>query len=79
MNKHSANVLNDLGTERLRVRRLSEEYRRYFYLAGFGRHTKPISISHRAIGIFGGLQTFGLIGLFVGPVIVAGFWTVEDG
>jgi predicted PurR-regulated permease PerM len=28
------------------------------------------------IGIFGGLQAFGLIGLFIGPVILAGFWTV---
>ena len=25
------------------------------------------------IGIFGGLQTFGLIGLFIGPMILAGF------
>jgi predicted PurR-regulated permease PerM len=28
------------------------------------------------IGILGGVQTFGLIGLFVGPVILAGFWVV---
>jgi predicted PurR-regulated permease PerM len=28
------------------------------------------------IGIFGGLQTFGLVGLFVGPVIMAAFWIV---
>lgn len=28
------------------------------------------------IGIFGGLQTFGLIGLFVGPMILAGLWTM---
>jgi len=28
------------------------------------------------IGIFGGLQTFGLIGLFVGPVIMAALLTV---
>ena len=26
------------------------------------------------IGIFGGLQTFGLIGLFIGPMILAGLW-----
>ena len=28
------------------------------------------------VGILGGVQTFGLIGLFVGPVILAGFWIV---
>jgi len=28
------------------------------------------------VGIFGGLQTFGLVGLFVGPVIMAAFWIV---
>jgi predicted PurR-regulated permease PerM len=28
------------------------------------------------IGIFGGLQTFGLIGLFVGPMILAALWTM---
>jgi predicted PurR-regulated permease PerM len=28
------------------------------------------------IGIFGGLQVFGLIGLFVGPVIMAALLTV---
>jgi predicted PurR-regulated permease PerM len=28
------------------------------------------------IGIFGGLQTFGLIGLFVGPVLLAACWIV---
>jgi predicted PurR-regulated permease PerM len=28
------------------------------------------------IGIFGGLQTFGLIGLFIGPMILAGLWTM---
>ena len=28
------------------------------------------------VGIFGGLQTFGLVGLFVGPLIVAAFWIV---
>jgi predicted PurR-regulated permease PerM len=28
------------------------------------------------IGIFGGVQTFGLIGLFIGPVIMAAFWIV---
>jgi len=28
------------------------------------------------IGIFGGLQTFGLIGLFIGPLILAGLWTM---
>ena len=28
------------------------------------------------VGIFGGLQTFGLVGLFVGPVILAAFWIV---
>jgi len=28
------------------------------------------------IGIFGGLQVFGLLGLFVGPVVMAAFLTV---
>jgi predicted PurR-regulated permease PerM len=28
------------------------------------------------IGIFGGLQTFGLIGLFLGPVVMAGILTI---
>ncbi len=28
------------------------------------------------IGIFGGLQVFGLIGLFLGPMILAAFWAV---
>ena len=28
------------------------------------------------IGIFGGLQTFGLIGLFIGPVVLAACWIV---
>jgi predicted PurR-regulated permease PerM len=28
------------------------------------------------IGIFGGLQTFGLIGLFIGPMILAALWIV---
>ena len=28
------------------------------------------------IGIFGGLQAFGLIGLFLGPMILAALWTV---
>jgi predicted PurR-regulated permease PerM len=28
------------------------------------------------IGIFGGLQTFGLIGLFVGPMILGALWIV---
>jgi predicted PurR-regulated permease PerM len=28
------------------------------------------------IGIFGGLQTFGLVGPFVGQVIMAAFWVV---
>jgi predicted PurR-regulated permease PerM len=28
------------------------------------------------VGIFGGLQAFGLVGLFVGPVIMATFWIV---
>jgi len=28
------------------------------------------------VGILGGVQTFGLIGLFVGLVILAGFWIV---
>jgi predicted PurR-regulated permease PerM len=28
------------------------------------------------IGIFGGLQAFGLIGLFIGPMILAAFWAV---
>jgi predicted PurR-regulated permease PerM len=28
------------------------------------------------IGIFGGLQAFGLVGLFVGPMILAALWTV---
>ena len=28
------------------------------------------------IGIFGGLQTFGLIGLFIGPMILGALWIV---
>ena len=28
------------------------------------------------IGIFGGLQAFGLIGLIIGPMILAALWTV---
>src|SRR5215211_3551219 len=28
------------------------------------------------IGIFGGLQTFGLIGLFLGPMVMAGILTI---
>jgi len=28
------------------------------------------------IGIFGGLQSFGLVGLFIGPVLLAAFWIV---
>ena len=28
------------------------------------------------IGIFGGLQTFGVIGLFLGPVVMAGILTI---
>ncbi len=28
------------------------------------------------VGIFGGLQTFGLIGLFIGPVIMAALVTI---
>ena len=28
------------------------------------------------IGIFGGLQTFGLIGLFLGPMILAALWII---
>jgi len=28
------------------------------------------------VGIFGGLQTFGLIGLIVGPMILAALWTI---
>jgi predicted PurR-regulated permease PerM len=31
------------------------------------------------IGIFGGLQTFGLIGLFVGPMILGALWIVWRG
>ena len=36
------------------------------------RHSMGIAL----VGIFGGLQTFGLIGLFIGPVIMAALVTI---
>jgi predicted PurR-regulated permease PerM len=42
-------------------------------LVGGGAH---LPFLFALIGIFGGLQTFGLIGLFVGPAIMAALLTV---
>jgi predicted PurR-regulated permease PerM len=45
-------------------------------ITSYGRYSSATPFLVALIGIFGGLQVFGLIGLFVGPVIMAALLTV---
>src|SRR5262245_29382071 len=48
----------------------------YLRFAARFREPTPVPFLLAFIGIFGGLQTFGLLGLFVGPVIMVALLTV---
>ena len=54
----------------------SQTNERKLPLAVSCRGTTRLPFLLALIGIFGGLRTFGLIGLFVGPVIMAAVLTV---
>ena len=64
------------GRGRGRLGRRRDAGRGLFSVADAGRGSSRLPFLLALVGIFGGLQAFGLLGLFVGPVIMAALLVV---